>query len=225
MLKTKRALIYTRVSTAEQIENHSLATQKLACEQFCQKEGFAIDRVFSDEGESAKSADRPQLQQLLNYCQQHAKEIDLVVVYNVSRLARQLLDHQMIRFTLGKLGVQVRAVTEAFDDTASGKLVENMLAVIAQFDNDQKAARTVECMTAALKAGDWVFQPPLGYVKPPSGGPSLVPDPERARLVQVGFARMATGRHTKREVLDDLTAQGLRTRRGERVSETRAQRA
>jgi DNA invertase Pin-like site-specific DNA recombinase len=214
-----KAVIYVRVSTAEQVENFSLETQRRACADYCKREGIEIDTVFAEEGESAKTADRPELKRLLNHCQKRRKEIGYVVVYDVSRFSRNTLDHMLLRATLKKLGISLRAATQQFDDSSTGELVEFLLSGLAHFDNRQRADRTVAGMRAAVEKGRWVHQPPLGYVKPPDAknAPSLAPDPERADLVRRGFEQVATGR-SRREVLAELTALGLRTRRGDPLS-------
>ena len=56
------AVIYIRVSTKEQTENLSLPTQLRACEDYCRREGFEIVERFKEEGESAKTTDRTELQ-------------------------------------------------------------------------------------------------------------------------------------------------------------------
>jgi site-specific DNA recombinase len=108
----KRAVLYLRVSTAEQVSNFSLDTQNQSCLEYCRMNGLEVDRVFREEGESAKTADRTQLQEMLAYCTASArsKGIDHVVVYKVDRLARQVSDHTWIRMTLLKLGIKLRAV-------------------------------------------------------------------------------------------------------------------
>jgi hypothetical protein len=53
------AVIYVRVSTKEQTENLSLPTQLLACEEYCRRQGYEILERFHEEGESAKTTDRP----------------------------------------------------------------------------------------------------------------------------------------------------------------------
>ena len=50
-----KAVIYTRVSTKDQVTNLSLGTQLKACRDYCQREGFEILREFTDAGESAKT--------------------------------------------------------------------------------------------------------------------------------------------------------------------------
>ena len=65
------ALIYCRVSTKEQVANLSLSTQRRACRDYCKRQGFGIAGEFIEEGESAKTADRPELQRLLCFCREH----------------------------------------------------------------------------------------------------------------------------------------------------------
>jgi hypothetical protein len=59
---------YVRVSTKEQTENLSLPTQLRACEEYCRRQGYEVVERFHEKGESAKSTDRSQLQNLLTFC-------------------------------------------------------------------------------------------------------------------------------------------------------------
>ena len=83
------AVIYIRVSTKEQTENLSLPTQLKACEEYCQRQGFEVLERFREEGESAKSADRTELQNLLKYCRTHKGKVQFVIVFNLTRFARE----------------------------------------------------------------------------------------------------------------------------------------
>jgi DNA invertase Pin-like site-specific DNA recombinase len=69
------ALIYVRVSTEEQTQNLSLPTQEKACLEYCQRHDFVVDRIFKEEGESAKTINRPQFQKLLAYCRENKGRI------------------------------------------------------------------------------------------------------------------------------------------------------
>lgn len=82
------AVIYIRVSTKEQTENLSLPTQLRACEEYCHREGFEILERFKEEGESAKTADRTELQRLLTFCRTNKGKVHFVVVFNLTRFAR-----------------------------------------------------------------------------------------------------------------------------------------
>src|SRR5829696_4798077 len=75
------AVIYVRVSTKEQTENLSLPTQVRACEDYCRRQGYEILERFHEDGESAKTTDRSQLQALLKYCRTHKGKVHFVIVY------------------------------------------------------------------------------------------------------------------------------------------------
>ncbi len=129
------AVIYVRVSTKEQTENLSLPTQLRACEEYCRREGYDVLERFTEQGESAKTTDRTELQRLLNYCRTHKGKVHFVVVYNLTRFAREKYDHFALRALLKSLGISLRSATEPIDDTSTGKLMEGVLAAFAQFDS------------------------------------------------------------------------------------------
>jgi DNA invertase Pin-like site-specific DNA recombinase len=209
------AVIYVRVSTKEQTENLSLPTQLRACEEYCRRQGHEILERFHEEGESAKTTDRSQLQALLKYCRTHKGKVHFVIVYNLTRFAREKYDHFALRAHLKSLGISLRSATEPIDDTSTGKLMEGVLAAFAQFDNDVRSDRTRAGMRAALELGRWTFPAPLGYLNAPKwSGKSLVHDPERGPLVRSAFEDLATGHYTKQEVIARATEAGLRSRKG-----------
>ncbi|MCC7176914.1 MAG: recombinase family protein [Acidobacteria bacterium] len=213
------AVIYVRVSTKEQTENLSLPTQLKACEEYCRRNGYEVRARFHEEGESAKTTDRSQLQALLKYCRTHKGQVHFVVVYNLTRFAREKYDHFALRAHLKSLGISLRSATEPIDDTSTGKLMEGVLAAFAQFDNDVRSDRTRAGMKAALELGRWTFPAPLGYLNAPKWSKtSLVHDPERGPLVRQAFEELATGQFTKQEVIARASDAGLRSRKGLKLS-------
>jgi site-specific DNA recombinase len=213
------AVIYVRVSTKEQTENLSLPTQLRACEEYCRRQGYEVLERFHEEGESDKTTDRSQLQNLLTFCRLNKGRVHFVVVFNLTRFARDKYDHFALRSHLQSLGISLRSATEPIDDTSTGKLMEGVLAAFAQFDNDVRSDRTRAGMRAALELGRWVFLAPLGYINAPRAmGQSLIPDPERAPFVRRAFEDYATARFTKQQLLQHVTAWGLRNRRGRPLS-------
>src|SRR5215207_4956357 len=136
------AVIYIRVSTKEQTENLSLPTQLRSCEDYCRREGLDVLAQFKEEGESAKTANRTELQKLLTFCRTNKGRVHFVVVFNLTRFARDKYDHFALRSHLQSLGVSLRSATEPVDDTSTGKLMNGVLAAFAQFDNDWRSDRT-----------------------------------------------------------------------------------
>jgi site-specific DNA recombinase len=57
-----KAVIYLRVSTKEQAEEgYSIPAQAEACRRFIADRGWELADEYVDRGESARTADRPQL--------------------------------------------------------------------------------------------------------------------------------------------------------------------
>jgi site-specific DNA recombinase len=213
------AVVYCRVSTKDQVQNLSLETQQRLCRSYCEQQGWQVDEVFVDEGESAKTADRPQFQNLLNYCRVNKKKIGFVVVYAISRFARTMHDYQVVRGMLKGFGIALRSVTEPINDTSAGKFMENVIASAAQYDNDVRSERTIEGMSAALRKGRWTFPLPIGYRRVSTLEGSVIEhDPERAPLVKMAFELYASGRYQREAVRRTVTAAGLLTRKGEKLS-------
>jgi site-specific DNA recombinase len=215
-----RAVVYCRVSTKEQAKNLSLPAQRKACTRFCEDQGWKVDRVFIERGESAKTEDRTELQELLAYCRENRGKLQVVVVYSLDRFARSNFAHYAVRALLAQLGITLRSVTQPIDESPTGKLMEGVLAAVAQFDNDVRAEKTVVGMKEALARGRWTFQAPLGYrnVRRPDGSATLEIDPESGPLVRQGFQLYGSGLYSKKAVLQRLNEEGLRTKRGKRVA-------
>ncbi|WP_413933494.1 recombinase family protein [Nitrospira sp. BLG_1] len=215
-----RVVIYTRVSTKEQTKNLSLQTQKKACTEYCLNHGYEVDRIFVDEGESAKTTARPEFRNLMEYCRVNRGKLEAVVVYNLSRFSRNTGDHLTIRALLTSYRITLRSVIEPTDDTPSGKMMETMISAIAQYENDVKAERTKAGMKAAKECGRWTFQAPIGYLNAsdPMGKPTLTVDPVRGPLIKKAFELYATGAYSRNEVLRKVSDLGLLTRGGKRVS-------
>ena len=215
-----QAVIYCRVSTRDQVHNLSLPTQEKSCVDYCQRNGYGVNKVFVEQGESAKTADRTELKNLLAYCRQNKGRIEVVVVYAVSRFAREKFSHLILREQLASLGITLRSVTEPIDDSSTGKMIEGFLSTIAQFDNDIRSERTVTGMKARLDRGGWTFPPPLGYLKSTdaNGNKTIIPDPKRAGLITQAFEMYSMGLYSKHQVLDHLTHLGLTAKSGKPVS-------
>ena len=216
-----KAVIYIRVSTKDQVKNLSLATQEEQCRKYCRSKGLEIARIFKDEGESAKTTDRPGLQGMLGFCKEFRSEIGYVVIYCMDRISRQTFDHFAILASLRALGIKLRSVTQPVDETALGEFLGTFFAGLSQLDNDVRAERTKAGMRASAERGDWNHIPPLGYLKEKcetKKGGRMVKDPKRAPLVLQAFEMFATGTFTRKQVLDRVNALGLRTKKGKKVS-------
>lgn len=211
----KRAVAYVRVSSEEQVNNASLDTQTQACREHCERNGIVLDKVFREEGKSAKTTDRPALKQMLTYCRRRKGGISYLLVYDLKRFSRDLVGHFAIRGHLRQMGIGLRSVTEAMvDETKEGQVMEAIVAAMAEYDNRARAERVSAGMKAALERGRWPFPPPLGYQKEEG---QLVVDPKTGPLVREAFELAASGLFRQSEICQKLDSMGLRGRRGARV--------
>ena len=116
-LTPKRAVSYLRVSTREQAQRggaaagSSIPAQREANKKKAMALGALIVKEFVDRGESARSANRPELQKMLHYLQD-AGDIDYVIVHKLDRLARNRADDVDINRILDQTGTRLISTTE-----------------------------------------------------------------------------------------------------------------
>ncbi len=217
-----RCVIYLRVSTKDQAEKDltedgfSIAAQREACGRRIRDEGWELIDEYVDKGESARSADRLQLRAMLARITEDG-DIEAVVVHKVDRLARNMEDHIAIRAALRRRGVTLVSVTENLDETASGRLVEGIHALMAEFYSANLATEVRKGMGQKAKLGGYPHKAPLGYlnIREPIGGRQvahIVPDPERAPLVRTAFELYASGDWTMERLAEEMAHRGLRNR-------------
>src|SRR6188768_627521 len=123
--------IYVRVSTQEQAEGHSLATQEEACRKFAAGLGLDEVVVYSDAGFSAKTANRPAFLRLLDDAE--AGRVGTVIVWKLDRFSRSRLDALLAQERLKKVGVRLQSVSEQLDDSPAGLITEGMIQLLAEW--------------------------------------------------------------------------------------------
>jgi DNA invertase Pin-like site-specific DNA recombinase len=210
-------LIYCRVSSREQIEGTSLESQESACVDYARQHGITVLKVFVEQGESAKFADRTQLLQLIDFCQKNKGNVQALLVWKLDRFARNVSDHYSVKATLAKYGVRIISVTEPIDTKPEGKLLETILAGFAQFDNDIRAMRTVQGMRRKIQEGIFPWRPPLGYKSSVSSREKKnlpdTPDQPTFDLLRRAWEHFTTGAYTQAEIGILMTSWGITTAR------------
>lgn len=218
MVLSMESVAYVRVSTDEQVKGTSLDMQQKACLDFAKAQGWKLplENVFRDEGESAKAMNRPQLLAMLEFCRKNKGRIDKCIVWKLDRFARNSDDHVMIRSILRKNGVSLVSVTEAIDDSPTGKLMETVLSGFAQFDNEVRTFRTTQGMKKRLEQGGWPHDAPVGYVKSRTaqGITSIAPDPENAPKLKMFLETFSTGQYTVKQATDLAFELGIKNKSG-----------
>ena len=220
-LVPKAAVSYLRVSTRDQAhrggeaEGFSIPAQREANKRKAASLGAIVVKEFVDRGASAKSVNRPELQNMLEYVAEN--EVDYVIVHKVDRLARNREDDVEINKALSKAGVRLVSTTESIDETPSGMLLHGIMSSIAEFYSRNLANEVVKGMSQKVRNGGTVSKVPLGYRNirtVDSDGRevrTVVVDEERAPLVKEAFALYATGEWTIATLAEHVADRGLTT--------------
>lgn len=104
----KTCYIYLRVSTDEQAsQGFSIDNQKRSCIEFAQNSGHHIKRIFTEDGKSAKTTDRPAFQEMMKVLRD--APVDAVIVYKIDRIARNVGDFANIRKEFKNIGTVASA--------------------------------------------------------------------------------------------------------------------
>lgn len=204
------AIIYCRVSTKEQLEGYSLKYQEEECRHFADKYNMKVIGCFVDRGESAKTAERTELKNLLKFITLHKKDVNYIIVHKIDRLSRNVNDTSSLCVLFSKLGIELKSVTENIDNSPVGKFITNVLASCAQLDNDVRAERTTRGMIEALKEGKWVHRAPIGYKNITiNGKKTIIPD-ENSEFIKKVFEYFNRQIFTQVEILRILEAEGFK---------------
>ena len=145
--------------------------------------GVAPDRIYVDHGLTGRNVEREGLRQALAAC----RGGDTFVVTKLDRLARSVRDAHQIADDLASRDVKLNIGGAVYDPTdPMGKLLFNVLAMVAEFEADLISARTREGMRVAKAKG-----------RLRGKSPKLSPRQE-AHLVQIH----AAGEHTVSELAE-----------------------
>ena len=206
------AVIYCRVSTKEQAQaGYSLETQEKVCRAYAERTGYSVSRCFIGRGESAKTISRTQLKKLLNYVFDRKNKIDAVIVFKLDRLCRNMVDYTDLVSGFSKIGDEVKSATENLDESPTGRLMKNIIASFAQFENDVRSERTLGGMKQAVLQGRWCWRAPIGYrnTSNSENKPTLVPT-EESRFIKEAFRLAGSGLNRQIDIAENLRSKGFR---------------
>ena len=162
----KTAVVYTRVSSERQVDGYSLEVQEDRCRERAKSLGYIVPEggIFREEGVSAKTMERPELQRLLKYCLDKSNNITAVVTLDISRFNRNTVDFLSVQAILAKHGVQLVFCSHDNSQNAESKLINTVIASLAEYDNTKKAEKVVDSQRKRFKLGFVNQKPPVGYL-------------------------------------------------------------
>lgn len=214
--KIKIAL-YLRVSTQEQAtEGYSIEAQEQSGREFAKRMNYEVVSVYKDEGVSGKSTkNRKAYQRMMEAAKEG--EFELLVIWKLTRLGRNMLDILKTVETLLKYDVGLYSISEQFDvTTSSGKLMLQLLGSFGEFERNQISENVQMAMKSLVRDQKrYAGGRRLGYVSDidADGKKYLRIEPDEARIVQMIFKQYIGG-NGYRAIANQLNRQGYKTVKG-----------
>jgi site-specific DNA recombinase len=161
--RPKRVAIYCRVSSAGQEENSSLDTQEAGCRSYARKHGWDIAGVYREVFTGTELFDRPQLGRLRESVR--AGEAEIVLAHALDRVSRNQAHLGFLLSEWDHHGAGLDLVTEEFDETPEGRLLQSVRGFFAEMERLKIRERTQRGTRARVEAGKPLVgcRPPYGY--------------------------------------------------------------
>ena len=148
------AAIYTRVSSNQQREAHTIASQTAALVEWAATLDLEVPRqwVFEDEGYSGATLERPGLEQVRDLAA--AGDIQVVLVHSPDRLSRKYAYQVLLIEEFGRHGVETRFRNGPSNATAEDQLLVQFQGMIAEYERAQILERSRRGKRHRARAGE-----------------------------------------------------------------------
>ncbi len=165
MSKHKKGVIYARVSSEMQAEKGlSIPSQLELTRNFANEQGIEVIREFVDEAQSATTDQRPQFQEMIAECKREDCDVDCIIVWKLSRFARNRFDSMAYKKLLNRKGIKVVSVSEPIGDSPEGMVLEGVIEIFDDWYLRLLSREVLRGMKEAAKQGFHTGgRPPHGY--------------------------------------------------------------
>ena len=219
-MNTLQAAIYARVSSEQQAEAKTIASQLAALQARVAADGLPLpdELQFVDEGYSGTTLVRPGLEQLRDLAA--AGGVDRLYVHSPDRLARKYAYQARLLEEFQRAGVEVVFLNRALGETPEDELLLQVQGMVAEYERAKILERSRRGKRHAAHTGavSVLSAAPYGYRyigKADGGGAARYEIVlEEARGVRQIFTWVGQERATIGEVCRRLAQAGTPTRRG-----------
>ena len=218
-----QAASYARVSSEQQAEANTVASQLAALQARVAQDGLALpdERQFVDEGYSGATLIRPALERLRDLVA--AGGVDRLYVHSPDRLARKYAYQVLLIDEFQRAGVEVIFLNRELGRTPEDDLLLQVQGMVAEYERAKILERSRRGKRHAAHSGDVsvLSTAPYGYhylsKQDRSGEGRFEIVLEEARVVRQIFAWIGRDRLSIGEVVRRLAAAGEQTRTGKTV--------
>ena len=156
-----RVAIYSRKSVLTD-KGESIENQIKIIKSYFSNKSVKFE-IFEDEGFSGKNTNRPSFNRMMKMVEM--KKFDIVAVYKLDRIARNVIDFIKIYEKFEKNEVKFLSVTEQFDtSTPLGRMMMYIIANFAEIERENLRSRVIDNKKELAKLGQWSGgNTPVGY--------------------------------------------------------------
>ena len=153
----KKVYMYTRVSTAMQVDGYSLEAQKTRMKMYAEFNDFEIVGEYEDAGKSGKSIEgRPAFNQMMEDIKQGKDNVSYVLVFKLSRFGRHAADVLSSLQIMQDFNVNLICVEDGIDSSKdAGKLMISVLSAVAEIERENIRVQTMEGRIQKAREGKW----------------------------------------------------------------------
>src|SRR5215211_7857741 len=132
----KRAIIYARVSTDEQVRSgYSLPQQIEALRAYAAREGYEVLEEVQDPGQSGANLERPGMDRVRDLVAGHAPGgVAVVLAQDRDRFSREPAYTYLLRREFQEHGCELRSLNDRGDGSPEGELTDGILDQLAKYE-------------------------------------------------------------------------------------------
>jgi site-specific DNA recombinase len=214
-----RAALYCRVSSDPRGTGRSVSEQETECRAVCEREGWEIATVFTDNDRSASryaTKGRPAYEELSRFVA--AGKADVLVTWEASRFQRDLDAYVKLRELCRGLNVLWSYSGRTFDlSRTDDRLTTGLDALLAERESDQTRERVMRAVRANAVAGRPHGKLLYGYRREYDGKTGAlvaqVVDEATAPIIREAATRFLAG-ETAYGIAQDFRNRGISAPRG-----------
>jgi DNA invertase Pin-like site-specific DNA recombinase len=202
------------VSSDRQDVDLSITAQLKALRDYAARNGYTVIKEFVDEAESGRSTARPAFREMISLSRSKHAPFEMILVWKLSRFARNREDSIIYKSLLRKQGIQVVSINEHIEDTPTGRLMEGIIEVIDEFYSSNLAQDITRGLRENASRGFFNgSRAAFGYMrkKIKDGEKSrntLEPDPDKVPIIKRIFSEITDGKGLK-EIAKGLNKDGV----------------
>ena len=209
----QRVVVYCRVSTKEELQQHSLKAQQEYYEKWVKEnKDYILVGMYVDIASGLKKKGRVQFDKMLKECKR--KRVDLIVTKSISRFARNTLDFLKTIRKLKRIGVDIYFENEKiWLSKERGEMYMAIMAAIAQEESLAKSNNIKWGLSRGFASGKSKLANRVCYGYKTDKAGNLVVDNETAENVRLIFALYLQG-YSLSKIAKELKSKGIKSPTG-----------